>query len=231
LLLRRRPRGARALLTVALLTLAVPATPACSDRLIRSLEDQHPVVAAAAAPVADAIVILGGGTTGRHPEQPEVEITASGGRLLHGFRLYRAGKAPLLLLSGDGLTPGDSEAAQMASVLREWGVPAEALLLEERSRNTHENAVESVALAARRGLRRLLLVTSAFHMTRALGLFRHEARGHGIAVLAAPTGRYSVYRRPFRLLALLPDAGALANSTLALREHLGILVYRAKGWL
>lgn len=230
LVLVRRVRRARALLLLGLLSLAVPSTPLCSDALLRALEDRHPLCASAAAPAADAIVVLGGGTTGRHPEQPEVEIAASGVRLLHAFRLYKAGKAPLLLLSGDGLSPGDSEASQMRAILAEWGVPVSAMALEERSRNTHENAVETVALAERRGLRRLLLVTSAFHMRRALALFRHEARGR-IEMLPAPAGRYSAYRRPFWLLGVLPDAGALSNSILALREHLGLLVYRLRGWL
>src|SRR6185436_17873774 len=97
-------------------------------------------------PPADAIVVLGGGTTARTPQQPEVGLAGSGGRLLHAFRLYRAGKAPLVLLSGDGLTPAESEARQMRTILAEWGVPDGAMLLEERSRNTHENAVESAAI-------------------------------------------------------------------------------------
>lgn len=225
-----RGRRARLVLAAALLLLVAPATPLCSDALMRSLEDRYPLKAAAASPAADAIVVLGGGTTGRTPEQPEPQISASGGRLLHALRLYKAGRAPLLLLSGDGLSPGDSEASQMRQILSEWGVPDGAMLLEERSRNTHENAVEVVALARARGLRRLLLVTSAYHIRRAEALFRHEAAG-ALEIIPAPTGRFSAYRRPFWLLNVIPEAGAMGVTVLALREHLGLLVYKAKGWL
>ncbi|MDW8280292.1 MAG: YdcF family protein [Myxococcales bacterium] len=231
ILFRSRPRAARGLLAAGLLVLGLAATPLCSDALLRSLEDRHPLAPAVQSPVADAIVVLGGGTTGRSAEQPEVEISASGGRLLHGLRLYQAGKAPLLILSGGGLGDGESEAEQMRTILREWGVPDRALLLEPRSRNTYENAVETVELAARHRLRRLLLVTSAFHMPRALALFRRQGRARGIDIVPSPTGRYTGHRRPFRLLAVLPDAGALANSTLALREQLGLAVYWLRGWL
>jgi uncharacterized SAM-binding protein YcdF (DUF218 family) len=230
-LLRRRPRLSRALLSLSVLSLWLPSTPALSDGLMRRLEGHYPVLAAASMGPAEAAVILGGGTSGKGPEQPEVELGSSGGRLLYGFRLYRAGRAPLLILSGGSLYPGESEAGQMRQILAEWGVPTKALLLEERSRNTHENAVEVLRLSQERGLRRILLVTSAFHMPRALAIFRHEAAGRGIEVVPAPTGQYAVRGHVFLLGDFLPDAGALANSTLALREYLGIAIYRLRGWL
>jgi uncharacterized SAM-binding protein YcdF (DUF218 family) len=227
---RGHRRAAQAGLLFAVLLLAVPATPRFSDALLRSLEDDYPVLSAAAAPAGDAVVILGGGTTARTPEQPEVDISASGGRLLYGFRLYRAGKAPRLILSGGSISGGEPEAEQMRQILSEWGVPGPALILETRSRNTYENAAETLALCRERGLRRLLLVTSAFHMRRAAAIFR-KAAGPEIEILPLPTGRYVLGQRPFLLGEILPDAGALANTTLALRERIGIWVYRARGWL
>ena len=84
-------------------------------------------------------------------------------------------KAPLLLLSGGSLWTRPTEAEQMRGVLSEWGVPDGAMILEDESRNTRENAVASLRLMQQRGLRRALLVTSAFHMPRALAIFQKEA--------------------------------------------------------
>lgn len=230
-LLRRRPRAARALLALALFSVWVPATPRISDALLRGLETGYPVTAAAASREADAIVVLGGGTSGRSERQPEPDLGQSGSRLLHAFRLYRAGKAPLLILSGGGLyaQKGDTEAEQMRQILGAWGVPTAAMVLEPRSMNTRENAVETLRIARQRGLRRLLLVTSAFHMPRALGLFRKLAGD--LELVPSPTGQYSAHPRPYLLWDLLPDAGSLANSTLALRERLGYFMYRLRGWI
>lgn len=225
-----RRRGVLWPVALALPCLLLPSLPLCADLLLRSLEVQHPVQAAARSETADVIVVLGGGTAGRALYQPEVELTASGMRLLYAFRLYRAGKAPYLLLSGGTIYRGDPEAEQMRQILSEWGVPDRAMVLEQRSRNTHENAVETVRLCRERGFRRVLLVTSAFHMPRALGLFRKEG-GAALTLIPASTGAYVSGIRPSLLMALIPDAGSLANSSLALRERLGAFIYRMQGWL
>jgi uncharacterized SAM-binding protein YcdF (DUF218 family) len=96
----------------------------------------------------------------------------------HAAALYRAGKARWVLLSG-GNPPGDEnvapEAEAMAEVLRALGVPASAMRLEGRSRNTLENAVLSLALVRQVGARRVLLVTSALHMPRRSPCFRRSS--------------------------------------------------------
>jgi hypothetical protein len=69
-------------------------------------------------------------------------------------------------------------------------------------------------------------------MERALGVFRREARLHaGMEIVPAPTGAFAQGKRAFWVGGYLPDAGALSNSTLALREHMGIVVYRLRGWM
>src|SRR5579883_832835 len=99
----RRVRVARALIGAVVIGLWVLATPACGNRMLGGLERRYPLRPAAAEPAADAIVVLGGGTTGRGPDQPEVELGSSGTRLLHAYRLYRAGKARVLILSGGNI--------------------------------------------------------------------------------------------------------------------------------
>mgnify|MGYP003311171142 CR=1 FL=1 len=95
-------------------------------------------------PQAQAIVVLAGDVS--PPIPPRIESQIRGNRLLHAARLYKAGKAPLLIASGGNVFPQDSvrsEAYYMKGILVELGVPNDSILLEERSRNTYENAIET----------------------------------------------------------------------------------------
>jgi uncharacterized SAM-binding protein YcdF (DUF218 family) len=122
----------------------------------------------------------------------------------------------------------------MAEVLEFMGVPREAILEESRSRNTFENAVETRRLLAREGIDRVLLVTSALHMPRAVALFRCA----GFDVVPAPADFWvsDDDRLGFGngslegvVLGLLPDAENLANTTRALKEYLGLMLSRLLG--
>jgi uncharacterized SAM-binding protein YcdF (DUF218 family) len=119
----------------------------------------------AASSSADAIVVLGcpPGTEGA----PSAALRR---RLECGLALYRAGAAPLLLLSGGG-AGAVAEAEIMRRLAREAGVPEGALLLEPRSRDTLGNARESARLLGRHGLSRVLLVSDRPHLLRARILF------------------------------------------------------------
>jgi uncharacterized SAM-binding protein YcdF (DUF218 family) len=100
------------------------------------------------------------------------------------------------------------------------------MLLESRSRNTYENALFTARLLRERGWRRILLVTSASHMPRAVLLFRHQE----LQVVPASTD-VQVVRRPFALVRLMPDVEALRKSTRAIKEYAGIAVYWLRGYL
>jgi uncharacterized SAM-binding protein YcdF (DUF218 family) len=92
-------------------------------------------------------------------------------RVAHGIRLYHAGAAPLLLLSGGG-RDAEPEAVIMRRLALAAAVPEGALLIEPHSRNTWENACESAGLLRPRGLRRVVLVSDRTHLPRAALLFR-----------------------------------------------------------
>jgi uncharacterized SAM-binding protein YcdF (DUF218 family) len=124
----------------------------------------------------------------------------------------------------------------MASILTQIGVPREALWLEGNSRNTYENAVESKKILDRAGIRRIVLVTSALHMPRSVAIFEKQ----GFEVIPAPTDYlvtdrdWTYYLTPdwrIQLFNLIPTAEDLHFTTLALKEYLGILVYRLRSWL
>ena len=121
--------------------------------------------------------------------------------------------------------PQGSEAESAATLLQEWAVPGQAILLENKSRNTRENALFSRQILQSRGASRILLVTSAFHMPRASAVFRKL----GFQVIPAPAN-FQTAEDQGLLLRILPSAESLAGSELALKEWLGLLVYRLRGW-
>ena len=111
---------------LALAWLGVWSLPVASHTLRGAIEAQHPLLAMDAVPRAQAIVVLGGGVLpARHKGQPS-DLQEAADRLTHGTRLFRAGKAPLLVLSGGSnrAVSATSEAEAMRQLLLEWGVPA-----------------------------------------------------------------------------------------------------------
>jgi uncharacterized SAM-binding protein YcdF (DUF218 family) len=227
---RARRRLGGLLLGASLLILVVFSIPVCSDYLCASLERLYPPVLTEALPDADAIVVLGGVVEDAIAPRLSVHLGDGVDRVRYAAQLYRAGKAPLVVASGGQLpwlTEGRAEAYVMAELLTEWGVPPTAILVEADSRTTYENALFSKVLLEARGIHSVLLVTSALHTPRALATFRTL----GIRAVPAPTDIVVVNRQRDTLLRWLPDAEALAGSTLALKEYLGMVVYRLRGWI
>jgi uncharacterized SAM-binding protein YcdF (DUF218 family) len=215
---------------LALLVLGVAGSPPVAGLLNAELEGRHLPVTVMQTPAADAIVLLGGGIGGPNPPRLSEDLNGAADRVLHSARLFRAGKAPLVIVSGGNVFPQrtvEAEAVYTRALLREWGVPADRVAVEGVSRNTYENALETKKLLEARGLRRVLLVTSARHMPRALGLFR----GAGIDAVPVPTDfRVVNYDQP-AALDWIPNADALSATTEALHEYLGMAFARWKGWM
>src|SRR5690606_16011887 len=97
--------------------------------------------------------------------------------------LYKAGRAPLIVLSGAALEGKLSEAQMMANALKQQDIPASAMLLESRSFTTYENALYTADELRHRNIQQVLLVTSALHMPRAMAVFRKQ----GISAIASPS--------------------------------------------
>jgi len=220
---RRHMRAAAVVGICAVAWLWLWSTPAGSLSLRTYLESQHPALPVAALPKADAIVVLGGAVSPPEAPRLDVDLGSAADRVWHAARLYHAGKAPLIVLSGgsDPAISAISEAESMQLFLRALGVPDSAMLLEIRSRNTRENAEFSAELLRAHGLRRILLVTSALHMHRAIG----EFSGRGLEVTPATTDIEAV-ETPADLWRYLPDAEALSASARALKELVGQWVVR-----
>jgi uncharacterized SAM-binding protein YcdF (DUF218 family) len=217
-ILRRRVL-AGSLLAFALAWSCVWSVPVVSEWLRAPLVRQHDIVAVSTLPRTDAIVVLGGGTL-------RLDRLASS-RLATAARAWLAGRAPVVILSGGsgrGGThrKGRSEASRMADTIRKLGVPSSALMLEDRSRTTEENALFTARLAREHGIHRVLLVTSSLHMPRASLMFKDA----GIDAVPVPVPeRTSEDTWSDRWL---PTGRAMWRSGRAFKEYAGLLSVRLR---
>ena len=159
---------------------------------------------------ADAIVVPGAGVVGDcAPNQAGLQ------RVLAAARAWRAGKAPLVAISG-GMGMGKCPISEaMAGLARDVGIDGTRILLESTSRSTLQNAERTAPLLRAHGVRRVLVVTDAVHMRRASRLFA----GQGFEVERLSVPLYQTYN----------DNVALAAA--ATREVAAIAYYTARGWL
>lgn len=238
LIFHQYQKSARILTLTALIVLWLSSTTGFSSMLARSLEWRYKPPEDL--PNSDVAVVLGGGTEAALYPRSTVEINGAGDRVLIAADLFRQGKAQVLLLTGGEISwqsgSTSSPAEDMAAILVSVGVPQEALLLETESLNTYENAVYSGKLLEEMGINRILLITSALHMPRAVAVFEAQ----GLEVIPLPVD-YSVTDQIIvdeggsvlvnKIMNIIPSSGNLSLTTNALKEYIGMLVYQLRGWL
>jgi uncharacterized SAM-binding protein YcdF (DUF218 family) len=203
LLYRRTRRGSIALAALALALPLLFASPRVADTL-QWLAEASAQDTSRAEVVYDAVVVLGGN---------EARIAA-------GADAFRRGRARMVLYSG---AIGPRDAAAVRRMFRRAGLPDSALLIDDRSRNTRENAVESERIVAARGWKSLLLVTSAAHVDRALGCFRDVGLTPDVLPAERVAGRLE--REGW-----LPQKSAVPVTRAAIHEFIGRLMYRVMGY-
>jgi uncharacterized SAM-binding protein YcdF (DUF218 family) len=229
LMVWRCRRFAGVVLSCSICGLTLWSLPPVADAVARSLEAQFANLAVDAVQKADVILVFGGVMQPPQPGRPYADLGAAADRVWHAARLYHAGKAPKVMLSGgsnDWQADLPSQAKTMAQFLSDLGVPLNAIVLEERSRSTYENASNCAELMRRQGMERAILVTSALHMPRSFAVLRVA----GVDVVPAATD-FEVIEGPGTVLSWLPNSQALQRSTNALHEWIGIAVYRWRGWM
>jgi uncharacterized SAM-binding protein YcdF (DUF218 family) len=223
---RQRKLG-KLLILASFSLLWIASTPFFAEGALHMLETQtspldisHPD---SRSPTADAIVILGGGTYFHAPEYAGLDTVCGTTlvRLRYGARLQRETGKPILVTGGKPLGNSLSEAQQMRiSLEQDFRVPVR--WTEDESNNTLENARDSFRILQQAGIRRIYLVTHAWHMARAAGVFRHA----GFEVVEAPTAFTTRYRTD--LLSFVPRAESLLDSRIFIHEVIGLLWYRVK---
>lgn len=219
---RWHARLGTALIASALGLLYVCSTPFFAGSALGSLESAY--VDPTLRSDAQAVVLLGGGTSGYAPEYGADTVnTLSLVRLRYAAVIQRKTGKPLLVSGGSVSGDTSAEAVQIAAILTdELGVPVR--WMETSSRDTLTNALESWRILAPQGIKTIYLVTHAWHMPRARLAFEHA----GFEVIAAPTGFARGKDEPPIALDFLPRAAALVNSYYFFHEVIGYLAYTAQ---
>ncbi len=195
----------------------VPATP------IEALEERY-----------DAAIILGGVTATDQEPLDRVHLHKGADRIMHTVQLYKLGRVKKIIVTGgSGLLVEEpdsrTEASQIEQVLLISGVAPADILLEEESRNTRENALYTAQLLEKEPLdtKRLLLVTSAFHMRRALGCFTEV----GLNPQPYSTDFYTNEQEYDPVSLLIPSGDAFPTWARLIKEWIGYMAYSAMGYL
>ena len=228
LLLTRRKRLGQGMMIASLLTLAIAGWSPLGNWLMVPLEDRFPAGRGAGAQDSVVgIIILGGAIS---PEvsgaRSSVALNEAAERMTVAADLARRYPAARFVFSGGSgrLFGGPAEADFVLPLLESFGIARERITLEGRSRNTAENARFTKELVQPKAGERWLLVTSAYHMPRSIGVFRNE----GFAVDPYPvdwrTAGAGDAIRPFAAM-----SAGLARTDAALHEWIGLIAYWLTG--
>ena len=208
-----------------------------------ALENEWPIVKAEDAPKADAIVLLGGGMGSNTNVYPYAEMWSGADRVWHAARLYKAGKAPIVIPTGS------EEHESTVPLLVDLGVPESAILVEAKARNTEENAKFvfqlldksyltnkcetttphplSVSLSRpSRAKPKVLLVTSAWHMRRSVLMYERYAPGLEIIPASADYEATVNTGHQFCFKDIWPNANILFANSYVFKEYLGYWGYQ-----
>ena len=217
-----------AAILVASIGTSILSWPLLGDALLGYVEDQARVAEKATPRCCyDAIVVLGGGIApAAPPERQYPSLTDSSDRIWTAARLYKQGVAPRIIVSGGGFLsehgPATTEAEAMRVFLVDLGVPESAIVDEGKSDNTIENMRNVRAIV---GDKAVALVTSGYHMPRALRI----ARAAKLNVAAFPTNFHALRstRPPWENW--MPTIEGMGETILALHEIAGIWFDRREG--
>jgi uncharacterized SAM-binding protein YcdF (DUF218 family) len=228
LLMRWRRTGIAAL-ALGLSILALSVWTSLGALMLHPLEDRFARPDPAPAEIA-GIVVLGGGFEGSvNLARGGYELNSSGDRFVEAAVLARRYPDAQVVVTGgaSSLTlAGEADGDTAPRLLMALGIEPERLVMENRSRNTYENAVFTKEIVMPQPGQTWLLVTSAFHMPRSMGLFRKA----GFEVVPWPTD-YRTAGTEYPGLAQDNFSDSLQNTTLALREWIGLVAYRLTGRL
>jgi uncharacterized SAM-binding protein YcdF (DUF218 family) len=177
----------------------------------------------------EAIVVLAGMIDLQRSNEERIELSSASDRIVEGILLAQNYPNTLLILSGGSGSLFDqskSEAEMMEILAIRLGISRERIRLDNRSRNTYENAVESKKILDKEDISCFVLVTSASHMRRALGCFRKV----GLNPIPYAVD-FKNHLGKYNLFSLIPSAGSLGASTAAIHEYIGIITYKLRGYL
>ncbi len=224
--IRKNPKGATWLIVIAFLLVAILGNTYFSTFLTRSMEWRN--MPPTAETKADAIVVMAGGAVAANTPRQMVEVNEEGDRVLAAAKLYKEGRAPLIIVSG-GVSPSN----QSKNLLMSLGVPEKDILLQDQSESIAEDAFLTSKMMSEKSVKTAFLVTSASQMDRAVLSFKQE----DFIVIPAPVdyrvtqAYYNILMRfdvKQNLLNLMPTSQAFNQSSAILKEYFTLALYRVK---
>ena len=195
--------------------------------LMSAIERRYPALEVKDCPQADAVVVLSGMII--ESVTSATEWSSAVDRFERGVQLVAAGRAPKLLFTRGLLSPSadrETEGVRLAREALKHGIPADKIELTDEPVVETSGEVRSIRRAMeKRGWHKIILVTSAFHMPRAMWLIHRE----GIDAIPFPADFEAQSQRPLEFVSFLPQAGWLEKSDRAIREWIGLTYYRVFG--
>ncbi len=226
LLMTRFYRTGKIMVLTGIALLILASMPVVADFAITLLQNR-PAVAKAELehPTARAIVILAGGRIRNSPEYGhDIPSSSVLQRLHYGAKLHRDTGLPILLSGGIVFKNSNVSEAQLMQQVLVQDLKTPVRWREDHSKTTWENAVFSKAILEKEGIKRIYLVTQAWHMPRSVMAFEAV----GFDVIPAPTAFYAQGGDDPLLLRVLPQASALNTMHNAMHEIIGILWYKLR---
>ncbi len=212
-------------LVAALAVLYFASLPWVGSRLLGWVESRHPAVPVASAGPADAVVVLGGLLGPRVDAGVLPNFTDASERFEGGVALFQAGRADWLIFTGAGMDWKDrtsTEGDELKRIAVSRGVPADKILVTGSVTNTADEAKRVTELMKERGWKRVILVTTAWHMPRSAYLFKKA----GVDFTAFPVDFRLDPVRNATAIDFVPRGEAWMQTETALRECYGYLFYR-----
>ncbi len=211
---------------LAFLILALSAWTSVGAMMLTPLEERFPKPALPQK--VDGIVVLGGGFEGAiNLARGGYELNSSGDRMVETAILARRfPQAKVVVSGGNGslFLDGEGDADTAPRLLGALGVSADRMILEDKSRNTYENAIFSGRLVQPKPGETWLLITSAFHMPRAKALFDKA----GFPTIPWPVDYRTTGKEGVGFYRDNP-VDSLQTTTMAIREWIGLFAYRLSG--
>jgi len=176
----------------------------------------------------DAVIILSG-FMGKDKTNNSLSFTEGADRLMEGLILYRKGVVNKIIISGGTGSLVDNTLESVLAkkfLIENCNVPDSVILIDSVSRNTYENAVESKKLIERNHLKSAILITSAWHMRRALGCFKKV----GMNVSIHPTDGFYRMQTYYPTDLIIPVTRNLGRWEILIHEIAGIIIYKLQGY-
>ncbi len=222
----KKQKIGKSLVTFGLILLIVSSYEGVSGRILRTLESQYPpinlsrVVAHQNRGTAEGsvkwIVVLAGGIAGDANSPYQIQISHhSRIRLMEGIRLHRMIPGSKIILTGGIGFDGRPEATTMSRVAMDLGVNRSDMVLEVEARDTKDHPLFVRDIVHDDPF---ILVTSAFHMPRAVKLFAKQ----GLFPIPAPAGQWTPPLRFWSLVNFFPSAAGMRLAELAYHEYMGL---------